>query len=434
VKGETMIKYLKLQNIGPAPIMEMDFGERLNVMTGDNGLGKSFLLDVAWWAMTRKWPAEINEKLTSGKMARPTFEGDAGIEFIFSGFTKDERSVSVFDKDIQSWTSRGVGRPSNPGLVLYAMSDGSFAVWDPIKNYWKNDSNDTNRPAAYVFSSKEVWDGLVDKNGNWLCNGLIRDWAGWQKEHGETFELLKKVLESLSSDENEKLIPGELTRVSLDDVRDIPTIKMPYGQEVPVIHASSGIRRVIALAYFLVWAWDEHEKAAKLTGKSLTPQITFLIDEIESHLHPSWQRVIVPSLLSVVTDLSQNAKIQIITATHSPIILTSIETIFDESKDAWFDIDYQQKDDGSFDVVLQKRRFIKRGNVCNWLTSEAFDLKSSRSLDAEKVIEDVDEAMKKESFNKEDAEKFYKELKNILGETDEFWIGWNYFLEKKGWK
>lgn len=51
-----MLKELKIINIGPADA-ELEFGNRLNLITGDNGLGKSFLLDIAWWAMTRKWPS-----------------------------------------------------------------------------------------------------------------------------------------------------------------------------------------------------------------------------------------------------------------------------------------------------------------------------------------------------------------------------------------
>ncbi|MBK8578270.1 MAG: AAA family ATPase [Candidatus Accumulibacter sp.] len=66
-----MLKRLRLRNIGPAPAMDLEFGDRLNLITGDNGLGKSFLLDIAWWAMTRKWPAEINPRLTSGRKALP---------------------------------------------------------------------------------------------------------------------------------------------------------------------------------------------------------------------------------------------------------------------------------------------------------------------------------------------------------------------------
>ena len=54
-----MIDTLKTVNVGPAPTLSLVFGQRLNLLTGDNGLGKSFLLDIAWWALTRRWPAEI---------------------------------------------------------------------------------------------------------------------------------------------------------------------------------------------------------------------------------------------------------------------------------------------------------------------------------------------------------------------------------------
>jgi hypothetical protein len=40
--------------------MRMELAPRLNLITGDNGLGKSFLLDVAWWAISRRWPIEID--------------------------------------------------------------------------------------------------------------------------------------------------------------------------------------------------------------------------------------------------------------------------------------------------------------------------------------------------------------------------------------
>ena len=35
--------------------MLLEFGPRLNLLTGDNGLGKTFALDLAWWTLTRTW-------------------------------------------------------------------------------------------------------------------------------------------------------------------------------------------------------------------------------------------------------------------------------------------------------------------------------------------------------------------------------------------
>ncbi len=42
-----MLRELHLNRIGPTPTADITFAERLNVLTGDNGLGKTFLLDVA---------------------------------------------------------------------------------------------------------------------------------------------------------------------------------------------------------------------------------------------------------------------------------------------------------------------------------------------------------------------------------------------------
>ncbi len=426
-----MIKHLKMINVGPAASLELEFGKRLNLLTGDNGLGKSFLLDIVWWSLTRKWPAEINTDLTAGKKALPAeTECEAKISFTFSSKSKEESYDSSYLRKEAAWTGRS-GRPANPGLVLYAMSDGSFALWDPCRNYWRTqDGLDVqDRAPAYVFSPAQVWDGLPGKGNTWLCNGLVRDWAGWQKEKGAPLKHLKEVLKVLSPSNKETLEPGDLTRISLDDVRDMPTIRMPYQQQgVPVVHASSGMRRIMALAYFLVWAWEEHKQAAKQLGEPPTKQITFLIDEIESHLHPSWQRSIVPALLSVMEKLTKNAEVQLITATHSPLIMASVEPLFDIEQDAWFDLDFEQKK-----VVLRRRDFEKHGDAATWLVSEAFDLKSSRSLEYERLIDEASVLLEKTEPVNSQIEKMNGKLVQALGPKDAFLFNWRYICKQKGW-
>jgi recombinational DNA repair ATPase RecF len=49
---KNMLKELHLKGVGPAPKFDIEFGDRLNILTGDNGLGKSFIVDVAWFALT----------------------------------------------------------------------------------------------------------------------------------------------------------------------------------------------------------------------------------------------------------------------------------------------------------------------------------------------------------------------------------------------
>ena len=251
---------------------------------------------------------------------------------------------------------------------------------------------------------------------------------GGKRKRGGPFKHFIKVLNKLSPSNQEKLKPGELTRIGLDDVRDMPTIRMPYQQDVAVVHASSGMRRIMALAYFLVWAWEEHKRAAKQLQESETNQLIFLIDEMESHLHPSWQRSIVPALLFVMNTLTKNVEVQLITSTHSPLVMASVEPYFNSDMDAWFDLDREGKE-----VVLRRRDFEKHGDAATWLISEAFDLKSSRSLQYEKLVEEASALLETEQPDKEQIVTMNARLVEALSPKDDFLFNWRYICKQKGW-
>ncbi len=426
-----MLESIHLKNVGPAPEMSMELAQRLNLITGDNGLGKSFLLDVAWWALTRKWPHDLNPKLTLGFPARPTeIKTPATIGFRVKAKAKSVDYQSTYAQRDQAWLGRA-GRPWNSGLVLYAHADGGFAVWDPARNYWKKQGNADiqERLAGYVFSPKDVWDGLVvDVLGKptTVCNGLLADWASWIRERGDTALRMQKVLERLSP-EGEPIAVGPLVRLSVDDARDIPSIRTPYAGAVAILHASSGIRRIAGLAYMLLWSWNEHLRASELRGEAPTRQVVLLFDELESHLHPRWQRTILRSLLHVAESLHEEASVQLIAATHSPMVLASAEPFFDAEKDAWFDLDLDWKN-----VVLQRRPFVSRGDISNWLTSQAFDLKCARSLEAETAIERALAVLREKAPSRKALDEADKALHQAgLPDIDPFWIRWGSFIEER---
>jgi hypothetical protein len=431
-----MLKYLHVTNVGPAPEMTLELASRLNLITGDNGLGKSFLLDVAWWALTRRWPQDVNSKLTSGYAVRPSdVKKPAIIEFGVTSKTKDVSYTSKYEARDESWLGKA-GRPWNPGLVIYAHADGSFSVWDPARNYWKQQGNldIQERLPGYVFSPKEVWDGLkVEIKGREtpVCNGLLLDWASWIREGGDDAKNMEAILSDLSPsrDRHDRLEPGPLTRISIDDGRDIPSVKTGYANAVPILHASAGVRRIVALAYMLLWSWNEHRLAAKLLGAEITTQVVFLIDELESHLHPRWQRSILGSLLRLVSVLHKAAKTQIIAATHSPLVLASAEPFFDPDQDAWFDLDLSRNGQAGR-VELSKRNFVRRGDVSKWLTSEAFDLKEPTSIEAEEAITKALALLKNTAPTQEEVEEVDRLLKGSLSELDRFWVRWSEFRKK----
>ena len=160
-----VLHHLQLRNVGPTPQLELALAPRLNLITGDNGLGKSFLLDAAWYCLTRRWPQELNPRLTSGAMALPRLRGEtAELAFRVDGAQQQQKTYRCsFNLEEQAWIGKA-GRPVNPGLVLYAMADGAFAVWDPARNAWQRrgaiDAPEKTR--AYAFSNREVWKGLAN--------------------------------------------------------------------------------------------------------------------------------------------------------------------------------------------------------------------------------------------------------------------------------
>ncbi len=433
-----MLELLALQNVGPGPAMTLKLAPRLNLITGDNGLGKSFLLDVAWWALTRKWPQDLNANLTSGYAARPTdVTKKATIKFSLQSKTGQVEYESPYVPDEQAWRGKA-GRPWNPGLVIYALADGGFAVWDPARNYWRNAGNIDvqERLPAFVFSAKEVWDGLrvaVDGRQTQVSNGLVADWASWIREGKDDARRMAAVLALLAPTVGaDSLRPGtDFARLSVNDARDIPTVHMGYGQDVPILYSSLGVRRIAALAYMMSWAWREHLIASRLLGQPPSSRVVLLFDEIEAHLHPRWQRAVVPALLKVVQTLTDDAgaSVQLIAATHSPLVLASVEPLFEVDRDRLFVLELQGQA-----VALREMPWAMQGDVINWLVSESFGLRQARSLEAEAAVEAAEAWMRGDTaalpaaLSTRDA--IHAELRRVLAGHDPFWPRWIVRLEQ----
>ncbi|MGL6074614.1 MAG: AAA family ATPase [Fimbriiglobus sp.] len=431
-----MLRSLELEGVGPVDGLSAEFGDRLNVLTGDNGLGKSFLLDVCFWSLTGTWP--------EGRTALPIPDGrkqKPSITYEIKGKShskKDPKSAS-FDFPTQTWT-RPKGRPFKPGLVIYASVDGSFAVWDPARNYWRDPTTGIKEgqelPRAYQFTSKTLAEGVLTRGNLFtpplpLFFGLIIDWERWytksRTEHQVPFQILEKAL-SILSHPSEPMTCAEPKRVFIDDPRLYPVLRMPYG-DVAYPHWSAGVRRVVNFAYLLAWMWYEHLQAAELRREEPESRIILIVDEIEAHLHPKWQRTILPSLLKVVQSLRKTVEVQVFAATHSPLILASLEPHFNIDTDKLFLFDL----DGP-NVQFHDYPWANHGDVVGWLTSEIFGLKQARSREAEAAITAANSFMRGDLADLPDhlnsKSKIDKELQRTLAGMDPFWPRW--IVETKG--
>ncbi len=427
-----MLESLHLKNVGPAPEMHTDLAPRLNLITGDNGLGKSLLLDCAWYALTRTWPMTWD-----GKGVVPE-KDDATINWVERRGQVAVEATSQYDFEGSVWkTTQLAEHPRKDrqegGLVVYLRVDGGISVHDPLRlgEHFRLPARQRawGQSNAFQFREPDIGDGLVAlgddgyAESSRVCEGLIRDVVRWAVEQDSSeFAQLSELVDALAGEEQFRLM-RKVARVYVDDARDFPFVMGPAG-EMPVVYAPASLRRILGLAYLLVWAWREHRVAASLKKRPPNDSLVLLVDEVEGHLHPKWQRVILPSLLRA---LGKGVDLQVIATTHSPLVLASVEGSFDAERDAWFDLDLQKGR-----VVLRKRPYVRHGEVGNWLTSEAFDLKEPRSREGEDAIRAALAVLDAHTPSDEDVAAADRQLHSAgIPDIDPVWVRWGYFLEQR---
>ena len=410
-EAEGTLASLHLNDVGPAKSFDLEFGERLTLIAGDNGLGKSFLLDVAWWAITGKWADRPAFPFVRPKGANPTIKFE-----IRSATNQPLTGSSSFDWGSHSWISQDE-RPSIAALCMYVRVDGSFAVSDETREKLQVGGQS---PVSF-FTGHEVWDG---KPGE--IEGLVRDWVNWQLSRDQdVFSILARVLEHLSPEDLGTLTPGDPVRI-LGDPRRIPTIKHSYG-DVPIVFSSAGVQRILLLAYLVIWSWQEHALAARQIGEDPLRKMVVVVDEMEAHLHPRWQRTMLPALMSVGKLLSEELEVQIIASTHSPMVLASIESDFSEEVDVLYHLALKESN-----VVLDPLEFQKYGDISAWLTSPVFGLRHARSRDAEKAIEAAKAIQLNPTPDFSEIREASDMLRHLLAPDDPFWPRWTFFAERFG--
>ena len=165
--------------------------------------------------------------------------------------------------------------------------------------------------------------------------------------------------------------------VRFDSVTSEGRILFAIGnQRIPTISLSDGYRSVLALAGDLIWRLIRSFPDSDLP---LNEEGVVLIDELDIHLHPVWQRDISIWLRE------QFPNLQFVVATHSPLIASGA------GEDA-LTLRFSFEDGKS---KINPIKNVSSMNVDRILQSEAFGLVSPYSPQAQSKIEKYDRLMQK---------------------------------------
>ena len=350
--------HLIRMNLGGIPPftepIKLKFDERVNVFLGPNASGKSTILLVLADCLNGPEP----------DAKRPISEGRGSLRaFLCADDEFDEILTDEFR----------LGRQSN---VLTASDDWIGTGYEPVRT-------PQAPPTIYIGSIREGLPGVSDQDdpkeyGDTGAQALDGPFSGsrtmcayrllgeevWQSDHGEPLytartslmkatELAdacsKRICEEVIQDSvTRNYIPGPHTLgylhhpqadpnritilrqmgINTADTRNydsLPYQEQPsssaytdYDEPLPIYlgHLSSGTEGTLLWIRWLALKMVHHYE---FDEDWATKPAILLIDEIENHLHPTWQRRVIPALLEHFPGL------QIFATTHSPFAVAGLK-------------------------------------------------------------------------------------------------------------
>ena len=338
------IRQLELKNFRCFDQKTFEFSDQFNVFIGDNGTGKSAILDALAIGVGSFFLGidSINSRNISDDDIRriiridtipPTSEKILPVVVSCEGCFEDIAKMS--------WTRElrvDDGRTTRTGakeIISYAKQlqdkvriqkkDRDKIILPVISYYgtnrlWSVNKDDKTRPPSSQIEGYKNW--LAGSNINILTRWFkTLEWAIIQHERNTDPHYISLV----SSVRRTMSIVKEAVMSCMEDWKDVKydvllaelIATSKDGRTLPFRMLSDGVRNMIGMVADIAYRCITLNPLLSTEAARLTPGIV-LIDEIDLHLHPNWQR-------RVVDDLKRTfPKIQFFATTHSEHIIQSL--------------------------------------------------------------------------------------------------------------
>ena len=307
---------IELSDLPPITrLIKLEFNERVNVLIGPNASGKSTILMklanilnglednskqlIGSIGVSADWLTREGKPVMGGPDSPPAIHIPA-VRAGLPGLSNEESLKDLL----------GTGAEVLAGPFSASSATLAFNLLD------KELSQDETTERSFNLSEAI---NVAHDCGKQICNGVIRS-EGGPKDfiHGWVSPRQSRTGSNFIS----RLMEGVIT-TDTPNYDHTPESQRPvhlYGDDrtqfLHLSQLSSGTQGTLLWIWWLAlkmvhhynFAEDFHEKPAIL-----------LIDEIENHLHPTWQRRVIPELLKHFPGL------QIFATTHSPFVVAGLE-------------------------------------------------------------------------------------------------------------
>lgn len=329
------IHELTLERFRGAESLPLKLHDKMNVFVGVNGAGKSSILDAT--AILLTWL--VNRiRLFAGASGRPIVESD-----IRNGESSANLEITLSNEgSYYKWNISKSRRSYSTKGVLSSLNGVSRLASD-IQSRVTTDRGQVNLPLFAYFPvnrvvldiplrirRRHIFDLFSAYDRSLLGGANFRTFFEWFREREDLEnEARRDQYSQLVNDTTPKFPDPQLEAVRnalselMPDLRNLTVRRNPlrmdvekHGERMTVNQLSDGEKCLMAMVGDLA---RRLAIANPLRENPLHGEGIILIDEIDLHLHPKWQRTVITELPEVFPNC------QLLLSTHSPSVVTHVQ-------------------------------------------------------------------------------------------------------------
>jgi predicted ATP-binding protein involved in virulence len=337
------LKKAIFENIGHFKYIELNLDKQVTCLIGENGSGKSSILRgiaLGLAGINDNTVIDPNNQAIQKMLRIDRIDGDREV-YVPKGQINISYSSQKFQEanatNIINFTRQHgetVDKKGNIRSDFNIVEDGlnsdlsattenyftnlfiGFSQLKTLEDYQDNSQNGNGDLKPRISEVTSLIYNHSDKSFHKFSSWILKIWSAKTSEKERQLKI--KVLESIFSTIH-KIVGGtfELMPMQIEQTDIfVKTTDAPEG--IPLHLISQGYNNVIGwVGYFMQRLWEVTHEDDKIRFKH-TPAIC-LIDEIDTYLHPKWEKTI----LSVLAEEFPNT--QFVVTTHSPLIITHLQ-------------------------------------------------------------------------------------------------------------
>lgn len=332
------IESLHVENVGPFEKLDVQFNPKMNVIIGSNGVGKTSLLRCLTFSMTSN-SLEIVRFRKHAVIKANGVIGEKQYTFGAEDLVNEDQKYRQIN--IARWSlTPDEGRI---GEIMHKEKDYSLLAIGAYRYFsykqiggMTREGNIKERRNNYQTNNPRYLEAQpMPEIKQWMINRYFQIDKEWAKVEKTNWEWIISKLNTIAP----KGSSFEFVKIE----RDLEPVFKLNGRECYLEELSSGFKSILSIVLNITdWIEGVNEKEKSNVKDALG---TVLIDEIDAHLHPSWQSTVLSSLKEIFP------KLQFIVTTHSPNVIMSAnagEVIVFNNTDGNVNIKPDERDFGAW--------------------------------------------------------------------------------------